>query len=103
MQWKGPFKVMGKVNDYKVKVRGKIKTYGNTLQKYFRRVTEEENSGESDTLFMSRISVIETDESECSEPEYSNFSNKNRVSLQLPIAESKEYINDVQVHFCKKL
>ena len=47
---------------------------------------------------MSCISVIETDVSECSEPEYFKFSKKNRVSLQFSIADSKENINDVQVN-----
>ena len=40
MQWKGPFSVTEKLNpyDYKVDVKGKIKTYhGNMLKKYYRR------------------------------------------------------------------
>ena len=39
MQWKGPFKVIEKLNacDYRLKVRGKVKSYhGNMLKKYFR-------------------------------------------------------------------
>ena len=44
MQWKGPFKVEGvvAVNDYRINVKGKVKTYHvNLLKKYFAGLEKE--------------------------------------------------------------
>ena len=45
MQWRGPFTVLEKVNpyDYKIKIKGKIKTFhDNMLKKNYRRNNENE-------------------------------------------------------------
>ena len=101
MQWKGPFKVVEKLNacDYRVKVRGKVKTYhGNMLKKYFRREAEEEETGECEAVSMSCISVIESEEEEeHSDIDYTAFLNQHSVSLRFPTVESKENIQGIQI------
>ena len=102
MQWKGPFKVVEKLNacDYRVKVRGKVKTYhGNMLKEYIRREAEEEETGECEAVSMSCISVIESEEEEeHSDIEYTAFFNQHNVSLRFPTVESKENIQDIQIN-----
>ena len=102
MQWKGPFKVVEKLNacDYRVMVKGKVKTYhGNMLKKYFRREAEEAETGESDAISMSCISVIESEEEEGQiDADYTHFLNQHSVSLRFPTVESKENIQDIKVN-----
>ena len=62
MQWKGPFTIIEQVNavDYKVSIKGKIKTYhGNMLQRYHRRLNTDEDIGDVCTQTVSCVSVIE--------------------------------------------
>ena len=62
MQWKGPFTIIEKVNavDYKVSIKGKIKTYhGNMLQRYHRRLSTDEDIEDVGTRTVSCVSVVE--------------------------------------------
>ena len=95
MQWQGPFQIMGKLNpfDYRVRVKGKLKTYhGNMLKKYFRRQTDDEDTGKE--TIVSCVSVIEpeTDESDMSQTDY--YAN---TELHFPVYLAKEAVNDIRV------
>ena len=99
MQWKGPFTVMEKVNpfDYKVNIKGKIKTYhGNMLQQYHRRPKNVDDVQESETQMLSCVSVIEESEMEIVQEECKEEDNK-WVSVEFPAYTSKESVSDVQV------
>ena len=99
MQWKGPFTVIEKVNpfDYKVNIKGKIKTYhGNMLQQYHRRPKNVDDVQESETQMLSCVSVIEESEMEIVQEECKETDNK-WVSVEFPAYTSKESVSDVQV------
>ena len=103
MQWKGPFTVMEKVNpfDYKVNIKGKIKTYhGNMLQQYHRRPKNVDDVQESETQMLSCVSVIEESEMEIVQEECKEIDNK-WLSVEFPAYTSKESVSDVQ--FCNNL
>ena len=95
MQWQGPFQIMEKMNpfDYRVRVKGKVKTYhGNMLKKYFRRQTDNEDTGKK--TIVSCVSVIEPEmeESDMSQTDY----NANK-ELHFPVYLAKETDNDIMV------
>ena len=95
MQWQGPFKIVEKMNplDYKVRIKGKVKTYhGNMLKKYFRRQIESEETGESTVL--SCVSVIEpeTDAGDTGKTDYNAG-----TELHFPVYLAKETVCDIKV------
>ncbi|KAJ8044259.1 hypothetical protein HOLleu_11669 [Holothuria leucospilota] len=101
MQWKGPFKVVGKVahNDYKVNINGKEKTiHANLLKKYVSRVDDECDSHKANG-----IEVID-DEQEIGASlkghigvvEESEVENSGLKVHLLPI-EQKESLTDVNI------
>ena len=99
MQWKGPFTIREKVNpfDYKVNIKGKIKTYhGNMLQQYHRRPNNVDDVQELETQMLSCVSVIEESEMEILQEECKEIDNK-WVSVEFPAYTSKESVSDVQV------
>ena len=69
------------------------------LKKYFRREAEEAQTGESEAISMSCISVIESEEEEGQiDADYTHFLNQHSVSLRFPTVESKENIQDINVN-----
>ena len=100
MQWQGPFSIIEKVNpyDYKIQIRGKIKTYhGNMLKKYYRRGVGNEDKSSSDNMTISCISVIETEDEEVGEAKSENENNMRKINLQFPVLSAKESVSDIQV------
>ena len=103
MQWKGPYLITEKINpyDYKVNIKGKIKTYhGNMLKKYYRREveTEREDNAHEGTA-VSCISVIEDDvsEEEMEEEVLDRNSHWKGVELHFPNLPATESVKDVKV------
>lgn len=99
MQWKGPFTVMEKVNavDYKVNIKGKIKTYhGNMLQRYYRRLSKDKDTGDVSTQAVSCVSVIEEQDIGEEFEESQEVDNKG-VCMEFPSYTAKESVSDVQV------
>ena len=93
MQWRGPYKVTGKVGkmDYRLDMDGKTKTFhANLLKKFFRR---EEQVGVLDAAC---TSVVDDDMEEEDE-EDDEKSAAPRDLLQLPSLTPSETLGDVQV------
>ena len=101
MQWKGLFTVVDKINpfDYKVSIKGKIKTYhGNMLQRYYRRHDNGDSEQATVIETLSCVSVIEDDEIES---EVCKETDNKGVSMQFPSYTANKSISDAQV--CKEL
>ena len=94
MQWKGPFKVehVVAVNDYKVNVDGKVKTYhANLLKKYYRRDTKPEQVGAS-VIHIACAAVVESSEVD------PDGVVDDEALLELGYAGGKENHTDVKVN-----
>ena len=100
MQWKGPFTIIEKVNavDYKVSIKGKIKTYhGNMLQRYHRRLSTDEDIEDVGTQTVSCVSVVEEQDFGV-EPEVYHEVDNRGVCMEFPSYAAKESVSDVQVN-----
>ena len=103
MHWRGPFTVLEKVNpyDYKIKIKGKIKTFhGNMLKKYYRRNNENEGkiveTEEHNVETIACVSVIDETDDEV-ESETTQLDTNRNVCVQFPSYIAKESVNDVQI------
>ena len=99
MQWKGPFRIIEKINpyDYRVDVKGKIKTYhDNMLKRYYGRDTDPESKHEISRLASTCVSVIEHEEWTGEGEICENI--RNKVSIQFPTLISKETLEDVKIN-----
>ena len=65
MQWKGPYKVLERIgmNDYRVRVKGKVRTYHVNLLKEYVERKEEETKGRP-VMEVGGSGVIESEEGE---------------------------------------
>ena len=100
MQWKGPFSVTEKLNpyDYKVDVKGKIKTYhGNMLKKYYRREADLEETGNDEGMPISCVSVIDDNDEEIEDEIPSTHYGLKGVNLHFPNLPATETVKDIQV------
>ncbi|XP_071485282.1 uncharacterized protein [Diadema antillarum] len=95
MQWKGPFKVVGKVGqmDYKIDVGGKVKTFhANLLKQFFRR---QERAG---VLDIACTPVVDDSMDESEDEEEDRVSSvPNGELVHLPPLTSSETVRDVQI------
>ena len=101
MQWKGPFRVVEKINpfDYRVNVKGKVKTYhGNMLKKYFVRDPVSDQEDRNNHITSVCVSVIEHEDTVDEECREANEYNRNEVSIQFPTIVSKETLDDVKIN-----
>ena len=103
MQWRGPFTILEKVNqfDYTIRIRGKDKTFhANLLKRYYRRSKETE--GESSELGKSAdeaiacVSVVDEIDIE-GEQGASKMNSDQNVRVHFPTYIAKESVKDVQV------
>ena len=93
MQWKGPYKIeqVVSVNDYKVNIDGKLKTYhANMLKKYFTRDEQPTQVGAS-VLQVICAAIVES--SECT----SEDTVDDEALLELEYVGGKETYKDVEV------
>ena len=101
MQWNGPIKVVQKMNpdDYKVSIKGKVKTYhASMLKKYFARSDQGRVLEDEGKLSMSCVSEVALDKTELQEDSVKYAKGTCEIGIQFPITESNETVDDVQIN-----
>ena len=96
MQWKGPYKVSGVVgiNDYKVRVKDKLKVYHANLSKVY--IEQEEELGEAAAAIAEGLVTSITCSGEPSEIELDPDDDDDNGFLEIGGYVAKEFIADVE-------
>ena len=98
MQWKGPFKVIQKVNrmNYKVDLGARRQTFHiNLLKKYFRRETAQKEDKQSPQGALDVVAVAVVEDEKDQDHEELHLSNEEL--LYLPPLTPKETVSDVNI------
>ena len=100
LQWKGPFRIVGKLNDrdYQLDMSGKVRTFHvNLLKRYVDRVDEQVKRDNVNTAgalhVISQASIIDEDDDE---DEGLDGSSVSSLQVRVPSLEAQETVEDVK-------